>query len=177
MPANWTQPATWSVNQLVTADDLNTHLRDNLEFLKSPPTGSYLANEATDYSTTSTTFVDVDSAKFAYTLDTEGGDIMIGWFGSVRLSQVDRYFYFDVLVNTLGRVGGDDGLIVCRNPSVTINNRTIAVSFVFLLRSVPAGTHTFKLQWKVDGASATLYSGAATSLLDVHPQFWVREVS
>lgn len=30
----WTTPATWTVGSLVTADQLNTQLRDNLTFLK-----------------------------------------------------------------------------------------------------------------------------------------------
>ena len=30
----WTTPKTWTIGELVTADDLNTHLRDNLSHLK-----------------------------------------------------------------------------------------------------------------------------------------------
>lgn len=33
MTAVWTPPRTWNVGELVTAGLLNTHLRDNLEFL------------------------------------------------------------------------------------------------------------------------------------------------
>jgi hypothetical protein len=33
----WTAPLTWTVGQLVSAANLNTHIRDNLLFLKSSP--------------------------------------------------------------------------------------------------------------------------------------------
>ena len=36
MPANWTTPITWNVDQLVTNTDLNQQLRDNLDYLLSP---------------------------------------------------------------------------------------------------------------------------------------------
>ena len=34
----WNTPLTWQVDQLVTEADLNSQLRDNLRFLKDPPT-------------------------------------------------------------------------------------------------------------------------------------------
>lgn len=33
----WTAPKTWTAGETLTAVDLNTHVRDNLEFLHSPP--------------------------------------------------------------------------------------------------------------------------------------------
>jgi hypothetical protein len=33
----WTTPKTWSTNEVVTAANANTHWRDNLSFLGSPP--------------------------------------------------------------------------------------------------------------------------------------------
>ena len=176
MPANWTQPATWSVNQLVTADDLNEQLRDNLEFLKGPPTGAYKADQVADYTTTSTSFVDVDGTNFSFSLNTAGGDVLIGFTGTFLTNAANRQIYLDAHVNTLGRVGGDDGLVMSQNPGES-TNRPFSMAFVYLLRSLPAGTHIFRVQWKVDSGTGTLYAGAGTSQRDVHPQFWVREVS
>ncbi len=34
MSAIWTTPKTWQVDELLTATDMNTHLRDNLDYLK-----------------------------------------------------------------------------------------------------------------------------------------------
>lgn len=175
MPANWTQPATWTVNQLVTAADMNTHLRDNLEFLKDPPTGAYKADESADYNTTSTSFVNVDVTNFAFSLDTAGGDVLIGFYGTFIMNAASREVYLDVDVNTLGRVGGNDGLIAGQNPETSVT-RPIPISFTYLLRNLSAGNHIFRLQWKVDGGNATLYAGAGTTGWDLHPQFWVREI-
>ena len=33
----WTTPKTWATNEVVTAANMNTHLRDNMAFLGSPP--------------------------------------------------------------------------------------------------------------------------------------------
>ncbi|MEO1163712.1 MAG: hypothetical protein AAFV98_08020 [Chloroflexota bacterium] len=72
----WTQPKTWS-NEPLVASDLNTHLRDNMEALKEPPSANYELDETSDYTTTSTTFVDVDSTNLSLTLDTNGGDVKV----------------------------------------------------------------------------------------------------
>ena len=31
--ADWTTPKTWAIDEVVGASDLNTHVRDNLNFL------------------------------------------------------------------------------------------------------------------------------------------------
>lgn len=33
----WTTPKTWATNEVVTAANMNTHVRDNVTFLGSPP--------------------------------------------------------------------------------------------------------------------------------------------
>ena len=52
-----------------------------------------------------------------------------------------------------------------------------AVSFTRLITGLSAGEHTFKLRWRVTGGTGYIYAGAGTSGYDVHPQFWVREMS
>jgi hypothetical protein len=39
----WTTPKTWSTNEVVTAANMNTHVRDNMSFLGSPPACSVQA--------------------------------------------------------------------------------------------------------------------------------------
>jgi hypothetical protein len=34
----WTTPKSWATNEVVTAANMNTHLRDNMAFVGSPPT-------------------------------------------------------------------------------------------------------------------------------------------
>lgn len=175
----WTTPKTWTTGEPLTAGDLNTHLRDNLEALRQPPTAHYEPDETSDYSTTSGTFVDVDSTNLALTITTNGGDVLVGFHGSaggVAGSGGMRYLQFDVEVDS-ERVAGDDGIVALGVPgSSTVIS---PISFARLVTGLAPGGHTFKLQWRRNntGLTGTLYAGAGTSGLDVHPQFWVQEVS
>jgi hypothetical protein len=168
MPVIWSAPRTWSVGELVTAALLNQHLRDNLEYLKTPPTALYVVNQSSDYTTTSTSFVNVDNTNLALTINTSGGDVLIGFFGYI--SNGGGTIYLDVELDGV-RIAGDDGLL--RGAAAATQH----YAFVLLKSGVSVGTHTFKLQWKVNSGTATLFAGAGTAANDVHPQFWVREVS
>lgn len=169
----WTTPASWSVDQLVTADDLNTQLRDNLNALKTPPSAHYEPNEASDYQTTSSSFANVDGTNLALTVTITGSEVMIGFHGTVQ-SSVPAGICFDVRVDDLANVGHDDGIIRVRPDSASDEQ---CVSFVRLVTGLADGQHTFKLQWKTASGTATLFAGAGTSWKDMHPQFWVREMS
>lgn len=171
--ATWTTPKTWSTGEALTASDMNAHIRDNLDALKAPPTDNYECNEASDYTTTSTTFVDVDATNLNLTITTTGGDVMVGFYGTVKHSAAsNNAIKFDVDLDG-SLIAGDDGLIGTNFPAAS---QSRAVSFVVLVTGLSAGSHTFKLQWHTASATATLYAGAGTSIFDVHPQFWVREV-
>lgn len=165
---SWTTPKTWTSEPL-TSLDLNTQLRDNLEALKDPPTASYTLNETSNYTTTSTAFVDIDATRLALTITTSGGDVMAHFHGVIGAAA--GRVNLDLDVDGV-RHAGDDGL-------TRLDTITAPVSFTRLIRGLSAGTHTFRLQWRVSsGANATLYAGAGTApQFDLHPQFWVREVS
>lgn len=165
--ADWTTPKTWEDSELVTADLLNTHLRDNLEALKAPPTATYELDEA-DITTASTSFTDV-AESLELTITTTGGDVWVWFFGMVENS-VSQEVFFDIDVDG-SRIAGDDGLWRTR---ATDSLQSVVIGR--LISGLAAGEHTFKLQWKVDGGTVTLYAGAGTTNYDLHPQFGVREV-
>lgn len=169
MPATWTAPLTWTTDQLVTASDLNTHLRDNLEFLKDPPTTAALLNESANYSTTSTTFVNVDATKLTLTLTTSGGAVLIGFSGMCLNSGGTFAIYFDVDIDG-ARFAGDDGITGSAAAAVE------HFAFAILKTGLAAGTHTFKLMWRVSAGTGVFYTGAGTANADIHPYFWAREV-
>jgi hypothetical protein len=169
MGASWTIPKDWTTDEVLTAVNFNTHVRDNLKALKDPPTDSFVANEGTDWTTTSTSFVDIDATDLSLTITTNGGAVMVGFYGS--LTTPAGAGYLDVDVDGT-RWAGDDGLIRATA------NQSSAVCFVILVTGLSAASHTFKLQWKAgSSATLTLYAGAGTAAQDTHPQFWVREVS
>lgn len=161
MPAVWTQPITWEVDQLVDEGHLNEQVRDNLEWLKDPPTASVTL--AANVATTSTAFVDVPG--LALTLTTSGGSVLVGFAGAAG-NTVGSTVVFDVVVDGVGQ-GGPDG--ICGSSA-----GVIPMSFVWLVEGLSAGAHTIKLQWKVSGNTGTLY-GATAAPLRFRPQLWARE--
>lgn len=168
----WENPKTWVTGELVTAAMLNTHLRDNLNALKSPPSDDYVCNESTNYTTTSSSFVNVDATNLALTINTNGGDVMVGFHGVVINNTTNAIIYLDVEVDG-SRHAGDDGALEIQFATFTI----LPASFVRLITGLAEGSHTFKLQWKVSAGTGTLYAGSGTPTVDSHPQLWAREVS
>ena len=129
----------------------------------------YEADEASDYSTTSTTFVDVDATNFSFTVSTTSADqkVLVGFVGSVTNN---GNLYFDIDLDGT-RVGGDDGVMVL---VPALYNYGKNASFTRMVNVSTSGSHTFKLQWKVEANTGTMYAGAGTSGYDIHPEFWVQ---
>ncbi len=159
----YTAPVNFVSGNPLLETELNL-LQDNFRALKDPPSDNYVLNEVSDYTTTSTTFVDVDATNLALTILTTGGDVLVHFHGV----GTDAVILFDVDVDGV-RDGGDDGF--------TRLTTVGPMSFTRLIAGLSAASHTFKLQWRVVAGTGTLYAGAGTSNADVHPQFWAREVS
>jgi hypothetical protein len=171
----WTTPKTWNVDELLTAANLNMHLRDNLNALKAPPTVHYECDEDSEYTTTSTSFVDVDGTNLALTLTTSGGDVLVHFHASIVHTNAGKIF-FDVTLDG-NRIGEDDGILGGYVQNAGSGNTASAyMSFTRLVTGMAAGEHTFVLQWRTTGSTARLFAGA-TAAEAVHPQFWAREVS
>lgn len=173
----WHGTPDWEPGQLVTAADLNAQIRDNVGYLFARPLGVYTADEAANYVTTATAFVDVDAADFTVMLTIGSGRARVHFHGSLHLngsSPGSQRAFFDVLVDG-ARHGRDDGICFIE----TVNNGHQFVSFTRVIAGLTPGPHTFKLQWRgyatVGTPTLTLYAGAATPLADVHPQFSVEE--
>lgn len=170
----YTDNITWT-NTRVTKNQMNEQVRDNLLALKFPPSASYIASgRLTDYSTTSTSFADVDSTNMDLNIETTGdgaggnSDIFMGFNGTVYSSGSIRV-YFRLLVDTIS-INADDGLLVSEGTGLR------PVSFLFP-HSVAAGLHSVKLQWKVSSGTGVLCANAGTSGRDIKAQFFIREMS
>jgi len=174
MSATWSTPLTWQVDQLVTEADLNRELRDNLNFLKDPPTAFVELAGRDDYSTTSTRFVDVDRQRLALSVTTAGGDLLVAFFGMVRNSSSSGGVSVDVSLDGT-RLGGETGLIGSHAES----REWTPLAFLALARELAAGPHNLFLQWRRNpvSGSATLAGGAGDHDARMHGQFWAREVS
>ncbi len=133
---------------------------------------SYLSNEGADYTTANTSFEDVDSSDFTLELTTLGGDVMIGFVGTIQNNNLGSSIYLDVKIDG-ALVAGDDGMIFNKQAVGSSGN---PAAFTHLKSGLVPGSHIFKLQWKVDANTATMHAGAGTGQRDVHPQFWVKEI-
>lgn len=159
----WTTPKTWTA-ALVTVDEMNTHVRDNLNWLKDPVTD--IVSLAGQLTTTSTNFT--DATGLTLTVTTLGGTVMVGFFG-VIVNSGGSWTNVDLAVDGT-RQGGTDGLVTQATAS---NVETVA--FVTLVEGLAAGSHTFKIQWKVNAGTATLYAENSSASSKFEPTLWVRE--
>lgn len=127
-------------------------------------------NEASDYTTSSTSFVAVDATNLNLSIITTGKTLRIDFNGSFFSPGTNGRTYADVELDGF-RILGDDGSLV----KYIINWSTYALNL-----NVPGllpGNHTVKLMWSISNQITTLYAGAGTSLFDLHPQLSIYEVS
>jgi hypothetical protein len=134
----WTAPMTFSTNAILQAAQLNTHLRDNLIELKDPPTT--VISSTTAYSTTSTSFVDINAALEA-TIVTNGGRLQIV-YGIVHS------------VNGFARLLLNGSPLAIIAP-VSNSTSSGGVTWTGVLS---AGTHVIKPQWFIASGTLTMTS-------------------
>lgn len=105
------------------------------------------------YSTTSATFVDVDSTNTNLTINTGARRVLISFMGECYVS-ASSSIYFDVELDGV-RLGGSNGLCY-KNPGTGES----PYNWQFTTDPLSAGSHTFKLQWRVsDGQTGYIYLG------------------
>lgn len=170
----WTTPRTWN-NETVTAAKLQTEIGTNQIALKDPPSANYTANEGANYSTNSTTFADIDS-DFSLSITSTGGDVLVVFIATAN-GNGSAELVIDLSVDGT-RVVNSAGKGLAMSPATTTPT---VISFTHLITGLSAGAHTIKPQFALKtgggGASGTVYAGAGTANYDVHPQFWIREIS
>lgn len=154
---SWTIPRTWVTNELVTADMLNEQLRDNLVALKSPAFAAQGLDR--NWSTTATSWVEVDAPNLRLTLQTQGGNVLVGWAATLSISTSSYHYYLGVKMDTGSTMYVAQANLANYHPS----------GGAVWLRNVPAGTHTFYLMAYVTAGTFLLVAGRG--------QFWAQEVS
>jgi hypothetical protein len=154
---NWTTPRTWMTGELVTADDLNTELRDNLLFLRGAGAMQAVQRDVT-YTISAPTpgvptpWLDVDADDLTLTVTTTGGHILLG-ANLVAYSDHASNGPMQLDIARDGtRIGGDHGLA---HVSTTLQSdyyvyqNPVYVHLSALQVGLPAGTYEFRLQWRV----------------------------
>lgn len=174
--ATFTTPKVWHANETPTAAQFNTDLTDNVKFLKDPPSDEIMLDEGSDYTTTSTTFTDIDSTTLRLNVTTQGGNLKVFFTGVLYISASAARGYLDLEVDG-SREGGDDGLVAILGEDSSPVAIRYSSPICWVIEDLPAGAHTIDLQWKKQGGgSMTMYAGAGSSNYDFHPQFWCEEM-
>ena len=160
----WNTPITWVAGQLVGASDLNGQIRDDLLYLLS---GRGFINNAVlpagNYTTSSSTFVVVDTTNLSVTIYTQSGRLLIqcafaaGTDNTAHTSQA--WFSQQIDGVTI------DGSATYGSYSLKQTNGGNGNHQICLLGggNYGVGTHTIKLVYRGDGTAGdlvTIYGGA-----------------
>jgi len=162
MTATWTAPRTWTTGELVTASMMNSHVRDNDSWLKTP-TESGIVNFAADFTSTSTSFVDVTS--LTTTMTTNGGGLDV-YFRATVLSSTGNKISFQLVIDGVS----DEILGVWYNTSSSVETSFMAFHHV---AAISASSHTIKIQTKIASSGTITIKGTTGAGGD--PLFYVVE--
>lgn len=170
----WTTPANFTALTPLLAAQLNV-MQDNLRYLFDRPMVSS-AWTGTHFSTTSTSFVDVTNLS-SLSLTTTGGDIMVAFTNGNVVGWGGTYIAaLDVSLN--GTQVGDAtwGLMTAGAPSGGGGTADLprAISMMYRITSVAAGSHTLKLQMRTSAGESRL--NPTWILNAAKPQFIAWEV-
>lgn len=162
----WTSPRTWVSDEVPSATDFNTHIRDNLNYLHSGQPAQAVHRLGTaDYSTSGTAFADVDGTNLKLDVTTSTGRLRIDFQGMFYGNSSTRVIKLDFAIDG-ARVGdAANGLIefVADQVSPKVNPR----SMTWLATGLSVGSHEIKVQWATDAATAYLANNARYVCLEV----------
>lgn len=145
----WTTPKDWVVDELVTATMMNAHVRDNLLHLFNRPMGFVYRNQATSYTTVSTSFVDIDATNLKITLTPSSQRVLC------------------VAAMRLGMAAGGIGSVTWTDGSQVLGDATYGLASVgasvvenlvalgVFSNLTPGTQYDFKPQYKTSSGAAT----------------------
>jgi hypothetical protein len=126
------------------------------------------------YQTTSNALTPVDATNLTLSLDTSGGDVLLGFSGSLWQATASSgmvHTVFDIHVDDAtyaGDVANGVQRLTTNSANLT-SHRAAWIGFTHLFEDLPAGTHTFELQWAVAVSGVTMQIPAGA-------HFWVKEL-
>lgn len=162
----WTTPLTWSAGSVVSAANLNEQVRDNHNYLISRP-HQRIIRAVSDYSTTSTTFVNIDATNLSIDLTTSGTAVLVGFNGVIRQTES---VYLDLNVDGTRYANTTNGIGIATISS-TANDQLSG--FVVLVTGLSVGSHQFRPMWRVASGTGVLRSASSSSPVC----FWAVEVA
>src|SRR5574343_520667 len=172
----WTTPKTWTVDEVVGASDMNTHLRDNLNALKTPPTfvTAFTSGTTLVLSSTASTFTAMSSGLTAG-LTTYGGAVMVYLQAQIAAdAATTRRLCIDWDVDgTLLRADYAYGIGRVNITNTTAVSGSLMSFGPILITGLASGAHTFTPHWQISDGTAFAYANTNTTPI----YMWAREVS
>lgn len=163
MTATWTTPRTYVSGELITSAVLNSHIRDNMDWLKTPLESGKITFAAL-FSTTSATFVDITGVTTTITTLGGGLDVIIRL--TAATSALGTTNGFQLVVDGVSEA-------ILGQYTQYVANYGILVSFCHHIAALAAGSHTIKVQCKVSGGATLSINGTTAAVGD--PLFYVVE--
>lgn len=141
----WTNIAAVSSGDVITSIWGNSVI-GNLQYLLNPNNSVILRDNRADYTTTSTTFVDIDSTNLSITLTTNGGPVLL-FFGINYLAYGGVMPCLDIAVDGT-RIGNAFTYGLVKGQISPVNSDVSNITYATLKTGLSAASHTFKLQWR-----------------------------
>jgi hypothetical protein len=162
---SFTAPPTKNSGDDITATLWNTYVRDNINYLiNGRPKAQIIREGVANYTTSSTSFVALDTTNLRITLTVNSGIAVIEATGVVQHSDTSSgsgaalggRISLDIIRDGSVRLGGTNGLLTI----LQSNNGSAMHAFHIKVRftGLSVGSHTFDLAWRTSGATATMYN-------------------
>jgi hypothetical protein len=143
-----------------TANDFNTYINDNLEYLLNPNKVDISASSGS-FTATSTTWVNID-ASLSTTIVTNGGPLLVGFQGLFYLASASEMYLSVTLDGVQNILAATVNTII--DPRGYLHGSTMLAP--------AAGAHSLALQWRASSAILmTLLKSGAVPL-----RFWAVEL-
>ncbi|HMM30000.1 MAG TPA: hypothetical protein PKD46_17090 [Aggregatilineaceae bacterium] len=148
----WTTPRSWEIGWLVTADDLNTHLRDNLNALAI---GSGAQAEYTGtYQTTATGMADL-GLQVQVTV-THGGRVLFNFGGIVAGPNSPNKGYLALRINDFV----EPRIVIAGTDSAGWEVGLFFAHYSYLTGNLANGLYTFKIRGYVTSGTLRVFGDA-----------------
>jgi hypothetical protein len=154
----WTAPRTWTTGEVVTAAIMNTHVRDNLAFLKEIAYVEFTANVTVNATTAATANLVVSSGAITY----EAAPIVVEFYSpgiEPDVGAVGRQVIIGLCDNGAGTNLGRLGQV--RTP--VAGNSLIEPVRLEREFTPSAATHTYEIRAYVTAGSGTVLAGVGGS--------------
>lgn len=157
----WNTPPTYVAGDVLTASGMNTYVRDNFNYLLSGWSPAFVSrNNGANYTTTSTTFTDVDATNVKASITIAGTKALIWTFCHMTCTGTGDGSELDIIVNSTTRLGNSThGLFRGQQGGI------LTVSLPAVATGLTPGANDFKLQYRcITSGTTTIFANPAATV-------------